>query len=82
MPNNYRRVWEHHLDTPSKMRAAPVTAAAAFPDTILAEIVHFPEARFANVLIRARLRKDEIPYIGYPVPRPINRSPCQTSWCW
>nr|WP_295872373.1 lantibiotic dehydratase [uncultured Chitinophaga sp.] len=38
--------------------------AAAFPDLLLAEVVHFPEARAANVLIRPTLRPYEIPYIG------------------
>ncbi|RBL89551.1 lantibiotic dehydratase [Chitinophaga flava] len=38
--------------------------AATYPDLILAEVVHFPEARAANVLIRPALRPYEIPYIG------------------
>jgi len=37
---------------------------AAYPDVIFAEVVHFPEARAANVLIRPPLRRYEIPYIG------------------
>lgn len=37
---------------------------AAYPDVIFAEVVHFPEARAANVLIRPPLRQYEIPYIG------------------
>lgn len=37
---------------------------AAHPDAIFAEVVHFPEARATNVLIRPILRPFEIPYVG------------------
>jgi thiopeptide-type bacteriocin biosynthesis protein len=37
---------------------------AATLDVVMAEVVHFPEARAANVLIRPALRSYEIPYIG------------------
>ncbi|WP_160717338.1 lantibiotic dehydratase [Chitinophaga solisilvae] len=47
-----------------KVKAALEAEATAHPDVILAEVVHFPEARAANVLIRPALREYEIPYIG------------------
>jgi thiopeptide-type bacteriocin biosynthesis protein len=34
------------------------------PDVIYAEVVHLPEARIGNVLLRPLLREYEIPYIG------------------
>ncbi|PSK94719.1 lantibiotic dehydratase [Taibaiella chishuiensis] len=37
---------------------------ATDPDAIFAEVVHFPEARATNVLIRPILRPYEIPYVG------------------
>lgn len=47
-----------------KTKAALLEEEAAYPDAVLAEVVHFPEARAANVLIRPALRHYEIPYIG------------------
>ncbi|SHM98151.1 thiopeptide-type bacteriocin biosynthesis domain-containing protein [Chitinophaga jiangningensis] len=49
-----------------KMKAALAQEEASAPDAVFAEIVHFPEARAANVLIRPSLRQFEIPYIGVP----------------
>jgi thiopeptide-type bacteriocin biosynthesis protein len=48
----------------AKTKAALLEEEAAYPDAVLAEVVHFPEARAANVLIRPALRHYEIPYIG------------------
>ncbi|PSL48028.1 thiopeptide-type bacteriocin biosynthesis protein [Chitinophaga niastensis] len=47
-----------------KVKTVLEAEAAANPDVVLAEVVHFPEARATNVLIRPALRPFEIPYIG------------------
>lgn len=48
----------------AKTKAALQEEEASYPDVVMAEVVHFPEARAANVLIRPVLRNYEIPYIG------------------
>ena len=34
------------------------------PDTVFAEVVHLPEGRLGNILLRPLLRKHEIPFLG------------------
>ncbi|MBV7530266.1 lantibiotic dehydratase [Chitinophaga sp. sic0106] len=58
-----------------KMKAALAQEEAAVPDAVFAEIVHFPEARAANVLIRPSLRQFEIPFIGVPGVAPAYQLP-------
>ncbi len=48
------RFVEHHLRAEEAFR----------PDAIYAEIVHLPEGRIGNVLLRPVLREYEIPYLG------------------
>ncbi len=48
----------------TKLKAILEQEEATIPDAIFAEVIHFPEARAANVLIRPVLRDYEIPYIG------------------
>lgn len=48
-----------------------------FPDHIYADIVHLPQARVGNVLLRPLLRNYEIPYIGKSGLTPENQIPVE-----
>lgn len=56
---------EHIADTEQQM----------YPEALLAEIVHLPEARTGNVLRRAKLRDYEIPYLGKSSMPPAQQLP-------
>ncbi|SEO12499.1 thiopeptide-type bacteriocin biosynthesis domain-containing protein [bacterium A37T11] len=51
--------------------------AACFPDAILAEIIHLPDARMGNILQRPPLRTFEIPVLGNPSATPQFQIPLQ-----
>ena len=46
------------------LRAIAAHEAAADPDAVLAEVVHLPQGRMANIASRPSLREYEIPYLG------------------
>jgi hypothetical protein len=48
---------------------------ATDPNAIYAEIAHLPQARTGNVLLRARLRQHEIPYVGISGADPADQIP-------
>ncbi|MGY0041092.1 lantibiotic dehydratase [Pedobacter sp. NJ-S-72] len=48
-----------------------------FSDHIYAEIIHLPQARIGNVLLRPLLRNYEIPYIGRSGIEPENQIPAE-----
>jgi len=55
-----------HADPALAARVADLLAAeeADRPDALYAEIVHLPEGRVGNLLLRPVLRRHEIPYLG------------------
>ena len=55
-----------HLDEQILHHALAITEKEALmnPDVIFAEIVHLPESRIGNILLRPTLRHHEIPYLA------------------
>ena len=55
-----------HLDEQILNQALTITKKEAqmYPDVIFAEIVHLPESRIGNILLRPVLRPYEIPYLA------------------
>lgn len=45
------------------------------PDAVLAEIVHLPEGRIGNILLRPALREYEIPFLGVSGASPAQQVP-------
>jgi len=55
----------------SQVRALLAREEQLVPDAVFAEIVHLPEGRIGNVLLRPVLREHEIPFLGQSgAPRP------------
>lgn len=66
-----------HGDAELSAKVAGEIAAeeSSRPDAIFAEIVHLPEGRVGNVILRPRFRRYEIPYLGLSVAEPDHQIP-------
>lgn len=62
--NHLGRFCHGDADLHERVRALITAEEAHQPDAIFAEIVHLPDGRMGNVLLRPRLREYEIPYLG------------------
>ncbi|ADB40692.1 lantibiotic dehydratase [Spirosoma linguale] len=62
-------------DLRASVQACAQASAAHHPDVVFAEIVHFPESRAGNILVRPTLYKYEIPYLGMASVPPDQQLP-------
>jgi len=62
--NLLSRFGEGHPELAQQIRQCAAAEEAYHPDVLIAEIVHLPENRVGNILIRPTIHQYEIPYMG------------------
>lgn len=64
--NLFGRFGHLEQELASKLKECAEFEASCFPDAVLAEIVHVPEDRMANIIQRPQMHAYEIPFLGKP----------------